>query len=112
VVEKGFRPIGGGIVLENPDRVLEEVHDRSKASLENPSERDVEEGRGPRTASGIVALISVSVLVCGGIGVLGGVAFEAINPFGLGMVGVVVGICLPVLLRSVASALLRRKFGN
>ena len=54
--------------------------------------------------SEIVALVSVSVLVGGGIGVLGGVALGAINPFALGMVGVVVGIGLPVLLRSVVGA--------
>ncbi len=89
---------------ENPDRVLEEVHGWSEASSEDPREQDAEERRGLRAASEIVALVSASVLVCGGIGVLGGVALEAINPFALGMVGVVVGIGLPVLLRSVVGA--------
>ena len=98
--------------MENPDRVLEGVHDRSEASSENPREQDAEEGRGLQTASEVVAFVCASVLVCGGIGVLGGVALEAINPFALGMVGVVVGVCLPVLLRSMIGAWWRRTFGN
>ena len=91
-------------MLENPDHVLEEVHDWSEAPSENPREQDAEEGRGLRAASEVVALVSASVLVGGGIGVLGGVALEAINPFALGMVGIVVGIVLLVLLRSVVGA--------
>ncbi len=89
---------------ENPDRVLEEVHGWSKVSSEGAREQEAEEGGRLRAASEMVALVSASVLVGGGIGVLGGVALEAINPFALGMVGVVVGICLPILLRSVVRA--------
>ena len=89
-------------MLENSDRALDEVLGRSETSPEDAQEP--EEGGGLRSVSEIVALVSVSVLVGGGIGVLGGVALGAINPFGLGMVGVVVGIGLPVLIRSVVGA--------
>ena len=99
-------------MLGNRDRVLEEVHDRSEGSSESPREQDAQEGRRLRAASEVIALVSASVLVGGGIGVLGGVALEAINPFALGMVGVVVGICLPLLIRSVIGAWWRRTFGS
>ncbi|MDP8901064.1 MAG: hypothetical protein M3N33_07980 [Actinomycetota bacterium] len=85
----------------------------------DPREQDAEEGCGLRAASEMVALVSASVLVGGGLGVLGGVALGAINPFALGMVGVAVGIGLPVLLKSVVGARegvrrpwWRRTFGN
>ena len=79
-------------MLENPDRVLEEVPGRP----EDAQEQEPEEGGGLRAVSEIVALVSASVLV--------GVWLGAINPFALGMVGVVLGIGLPVLLRSVVGA--------
>ncbi len=104
VVAQDVRRAGGGIVLENSDRALEEVHGWSEASLANPREQDAEERRGRRVASEVVALVSASVLVGGGISVLGGVALGAINPFACGMVGVVAGIGLPVLLGSVVGA--------
>jgi len=87
-------------MLENPDRALEELPGRP----EDAQEQEAEEGGGLRAVSEIVALVSASVLVGGGIGVLGGVALEAINPYALGMVGVGMGIGLPVLLRSVVGA--------
>jgi hypothetical protein len=88
-------------VLENPDRALEELPGRPEASPEDAQEQEIEEGDGLRAVSEIVALVSASVLVGGGTGVLVGVWLGAINPFALGMVGVVMGIGLPVLLRSV-----------
>jgi len=103
-VAQGVRRVGGGVVLENPDRALEELPGRPEASLEDVQEQEPEEGGGLRAASEIVALVSASVLVGGGTGVLAGVALEAINPFALGMVGVVIGIGLLVLLRSVVGA--------
>ena len=89
-------------MLENPDRALEEVPGRPETSPEDAQE--TEEGGGLRRASEAVALVSASALVGGGIGVLTGVTLEAINPFALGMVGVVLGVVLPVLLRSVIGA--------
>jgi hypothetical protein len=89
---------------ENPGRVSEGTPSRPEASPEDAREHNAEEGGGLRSVSEVVALVSASVLVGGGTGVLGGVALEAINPFALGMVGVVVGIGLPVLLRSVIGA--------
>jgi hypothetical protein len=91
-------------VLENSDRALEEVPGRPETSPEDAQEQETEEGGRLRAVSEIVALVSASVLVGGGTGVLSGVALEAINPFALGMVGVVMGIGLPVLLRSVVGA--------
>ncbi len=44
--------------------------------------------------SEVVALVSATALVGGGAGMLVGVALGAINPFALGIVGVVVGIGL------------------
>jgi hypothetical protein len=83
-------------MLENPDRALEERPGRPEASPEDAQEQETEEGGGLRAVSEIVALVSASVLV--------GVWLGAINPFALGMVGVVMGIGLPVLLRSVVGA--------
>ncbi len=55
------------------------------------------EGRSRlRAVSEAVAFVSASALVGGGIGMLGGFTLGAINPFGLGMVGVVVGTCVSV----------------
>ncbi len=57
------------------------------------------EGRsGLRAVSEAVAVVSASALVGGGIGMLGGVALGAINPFALGIIGAVVGTGIPVLL--------------
>ncbi|CAA9477761.1 MAG: hypothetical protein AVDCRST_MAG12-1303 [uncultured Rubrobacteraceae bacterium] len=55
-----------------------------------------EEESGLRTASEIVAVVSASVLAGGGAGMLGGIALGAINPFFLGIVGVVVGTAASV----------------
>ena len=90
--------------MESPDRALEEVSGRPETLSGAAREQETEEGGGLRAASEIVALVSASVLVGGGTGVLAGVALEAINPFALGMVGVVIGIGLLVLLRSVVGA--------
>ena len=91
-------------MTENPDHDREEVPGRPAVSPENAREHNAEEGGGLRSVSEMVTLVSASVLVGGGTGVLGGVALEAINPFALGMVGVVIGIGLLVLLRSVVGA--------
>ena len=53
-------------MLENPKRVLEEVQGWSEASSENPREQDAKGGHGLQAASEVVALVSASVLVCGG----------------------------------------------
>lgn len=63
------------------------------------------EGRsGLRAASEAVAVVSASVLVGGGTGILAGVALGAINPFALGMLGVVAGVGAPVLVADVFGA--------
>jgi hypothetical protein len=69
---------------------------------ENPAREEAApeqvEGRsGLRAVSEAVALVSASALVGGGVGMLGGVALGAINPFALGIVGAVVGTGVPVL---------------
>jgi hypothetical protein len=96
VVAQGVREIGGKIMGENAGRVLEGTPSRPEASPENAREHKVEEGGGLRSVSEIVALASASVLVGGGIGMLVGVWLGAINPYALGIVGVV-GIGVPVL---------------
>ncbi len=78
--------------MENPDRVLEEA----PGPLGDERGQEAEEGGALRRASEVVALVSASALVGGGIGMLGGFALGALNPFGLGMVGVVVGTCASV----------------
>ena len=75
------------------DRALEE----GPGPLEEAREQEVEEGGGLRAVGEAVALVSASTLVGGGMGMLGGVALGAINPFALGIVGVVVGTGVPVL---------------
>ncbi len=87
---------------ENPDRALEEVPARSETSPEDAQEQETEEGGGLRAVSVIVAVVSASALVGGGIGMLAGVALEAINPAGLGIIGVVVGTFASVPLTRVA----------
>ena len=87
-------------MLEHRDRVLE----YDPGSLEGAGDQEAEGGGGLRRASEAVTLVSASALVGGGIGVLTGVALEAINPFALGMVGVVLGVVLPALLQSVVGA--------
>ena len=98
---------------------MEEVLDRGRQEAPGPSAapsekvgEQAEGGSGLRAVSEAVAVVSACTLVSGGIGMLAGVALEAINPFALGMVGVVVGICLPVLLRSVVGAWWRRTLGK
>jgi hypothetical protein len=63
---------------------------------DEPEQQPVEEG-GLRRASEAVALVSASALLGGGIGMLGGVALGAINPFALGIIGVAVGTGVLVL---------------
>jgi hypothetical protein len=81
---------------ENPGRVLEGTPSRPEASPEDAREHNAEEGGGLRSVSEAVALVSASVLVGGGIGMLGGVWLGAINPFALGIVGAVAGVVIPV----------------
>jgi hypothetical protein len=81
---------------ENPGRVLQGTPSRPEASLENAREDNAEEGGGLRSVSKAVALVSASVLVGGGIGMLVGVWLGAINPFALGIVGAVAGMVIPV----------------
>ena len=64
--------------------------------VENPSHEEAAPelakwGSGLRAVGGIVAVVSASALVGGGIGMLGGVALGAINPFALGIIGAVGG---------------------
>jgi hypothetical protein len=73
-------------MVENPGR------DREEAAPEQ-----AEGGSGLRAVSEAVAVVAAGALVGGGIGMLGGVALGAINPFALGIVGAVVGAGLPVL---------------
>ena len=68
-----------------------------EASSEGVGEQ-AEGGSKLRAASEAVAVVSAGVLVGGGVGILAGVALGAINPFALGMVGVVVGACVSALL--------------
>lgn len=74
------------------------------------------EGRnGLRAVSEAVAVVSASALVGGGIGMLGGVALGAINPFALGIIGAALGGVAPVLLAGVfgaRGARWRRVFGG
>ncbi len=86
--------------MENTDRVLEE----SPGPLGEACEQEAEGGGGLRRASEFVALVSASALVGGGIGMLGGVALGAINPFALGIIGTVVGAAAPGLLAGVFGA--------
>ena len=83
---------------ENPGRVLEGTPSRPEASPENAREHKAAEGGGLGEASEVVALVSASVLVGGGAGVLVGVWLGAINPFALGIVGAVAGAVAPALL--------------
>jgi hypothetical protein len=64
---------------------------------EEAAPEQVEGRSGLRAVSEAVAFVSASALVGGGIGMLGGVALGAINPFALGIVGAVVGTGVPVL---------------
>jgi hypothetical protein len=76
------------------DRAREEAPGPA-ASPENaggPAERESR----LRAASEGVAVVSAGALVGGGAGMLAGVALGAINPFALGMVGVVVVTCASV----------------
>ena len=57
-----------------------------------------EEAKGLRKASEAVAVVSAAVLVDGGAGMLAGTWLGAVNPFALGLFGVVVGACVPALL--------------
>ncbi len=91
-------------MLENPDRVLAGNPD----PLGDAPDQEVEEGGRLRRASEAVALVSATALVGGAIGLLGGVALGAINPFALGIVGAVVGTVVPVLFAVGARGAARR----
>ena len=80
-------------------RNREETFGPSAAPFEALSEvqgERAEEESGLRTASEIVAIVCAGVLAGGGAGMLGGIALGAINPFFLGIVGVVVGAAASV----------------
>ena len=91
-------------MLEKPGRVLEEKPGPS----EDTREREAEGGGGLRAVGEAVALVSAGALAGGGIGMLVGVALGAINPFALGSMGAVVGLCVPVLLAVGARGAARR----
>ncbi len=80
--------------MENPDRVLE----GNPSQLGDAPDQGAEKGGRLRRASEVVALVSASALVGGGIGMLGGVALGAINPFALGIIGAAAGAGVTVLL--------------
>jgi hypothetical protein len=80
----------------------------SAASSENAGGR-AEGGSGLQTASEIVAVVCAGVLAGGGVGMLGGVALGAINPFFLGMVGIAAGAVASVPL---GRAILKRPEGG
>lgn len=90
------------------ERGREEAPGPPAASSEKAGEWS-QEGSWLQTASEIVAVVSASVLAGGGAGMLGGIALGAINPFFLGMVGVVVGAAASVPL---ARAILNRPEGG
>ena len=81
-------------MLESPDRVFEE----NPGPLREEWDQKAEERGGLRRASEVVALVSASALLGGGIGMLGGIALGAINPFALGIIGAAAGAGVPVLL--------------
>ncbi len=78
---------------EKPDRVLE----GSPGPLGDAREQEAEERGRLRRASEVVALVSASALVGGGIGMLGGIVLGAINPSALGIIGAAAGTGIPVL---------------
>jgi hypothetical protein len=76
------------------EEILDRSHEEAYEPPAIPSEKAggaAEEENGLRVVSEIVAVVSASVLVGGGAGMLAGVALGAINPFALGIIGVVVG---------------------
>jgi hypothetical protein len=76
------------------EEILHRSHEEAYEPPVIPSEKAggaAEEENGLRVVSEIVAVVSASVLVGGGAGMLAGVALGAINPFALGIIGVVVG---------------------
>jgi hypothetical protein len=76
------------------EEILHRSHEEAYEPPAIPSEKAggaAEEENGLRVSSEIVAVVSASVLVGGGAGMLAGVALGAINPFALGIIGVVVG---------------------
>jgi len=76
------------------EEILHRSHEEAYEPPAIPSEKAggaAEEENGLRVVSEIVAVVSASVLVGGGAGMLAGVALGAINPFALGIIGVVVG---------------------
>jgi len=104
VVAKGVGGIGGRGVEENVGRSGREEAPGSLAESSEQVGGQAEGRSGLRAASETVAVVSASVLVGGGAGMLTGVALGAINPFALGLVGVVAGAGAPVLLAGVFGA--------
>ena len=91
MVAKGVGGIGGRGVEENGGRSGREEAPGSLAESSEQVGGQAEGRSGLRAASETVAVVSASVLVGGGAGMLTGVALGAINPFALGLVGVVAG---------------------
>ena len=87
---------------------MEEILGRGREEVPGPladsSEQvggQAEGGSWLRAASEAVAVVSAGALVGGGAGMLAGIALGAINPFALGMVGVVVTcVSVPLALAS------------
>jgi hypothetical protein len=84
-------------VGNSPARAVEEAPGPQKSPSEG-AQGQPKRGGGLVELSEVVALVSATALVGGGAGMLVGVALGAINPFALGIVGVVAGIGLLVLL--------------
>ncbi len=82
---------------DSPARAVEEAPGPQEAPSEG-ARGQPKRGGGLVALSEVVALVSATALVGGGAGMLVGVALGAINPFALGIVGVVAGIGLLVLL--------------
>jgi hypothetical protein len=104
VVAKGVGGIGGRGVEENVGRGGREEAPGPLAESSDQVGGQAEGRSGLRTASEAVAVVFASVLFGGGAGMLAGVALGAINPFALGLVGVVAGAGVPVLLAGVFGA--------
>ena len=82
---------------------MEEILGRGREEAPGPQADSSEQVGGQaeggswlRAASEAVAVVSAGALVGGGAGMLAGIALGAINPFALGMVGVVVVTCVSV----------------
>ena len=81
---------------DEPNRAVEGSPGRREVSSEDA--REAERGGGLVVFSETVALVCAFALVGGGICMLVGVALGAINPFALGIAGVVAGTGLAIFL--------------